>query len=492
MSAVTYPAHIDAQLEPRLSRWIWLVKWFLVIPHLVVLAFLWVAFVVLSIGAFFSILFTGRYPRSIFEFNVGVLRWSWRVSYYTYGALGTDRYPPFTLAEVPDYPAHFEVEYPEHLSRGLVLIKWWLLAIPHYLIIGLFVGGGAWAAWRTDTGNASWGGGAGLITILVLISAVMLAFTGRYPQSMFDLVLGLNRWVLRVAAYAGLMTDEYPPFRLDMGGHEQSATLSVPPSGAGTVTAAPTTAPEQAAPTYGPPQGRGGWTPARIIGVVVGALLVLTSIGMLATGGTALWADRTQRDAANYISLGTDTFDSNGYAVATDRITLEGLGVHWGDVGTVIGKVRFEVTSTTGKPVFIGITRANSATTYLNGVAYTTVGDVSRQNQDRTDHLGTAPSTLPTSTNIWTAKASGAGEQTLIWPVKNGTWTIVAMNADGSPGVSIEARTAATLPALPWIATGLLVGGAVFLVGGVLLIMVPVRRASGQTGRSQPTYVVPS
>jgi len=223
-----YPLRVTATLDTHLNRWLWLVKWVLAIPHYLILAVLWLCFMVLSVVAFFAILFTGRYPRGIFDFNVGVLRWSWRVGYYTYGALGTDQYPPFTLGDVPDYPAHLEISYPEHLSRGLVLVKWWLLAIPQYLIVGLFAGGGLWAAGEaSDKGNWGWNGG-GLISLLVLIAGVVLLVSGSYPRGLFDLILGLNRWVLRVAAYTALMTDAYPPFRLDTGGADPATTVIAP------------------------------------------------------------------------------------------------------------------------------------------------------------------------------------------------------------------------------------------------------------------------
>lgn len=232
-----YPVRVEGRLDPP-SRGLWLVKWLLAIPHFIVLAFLWIAFAVVTLIAGIAILITGRYPRGLFEFNTGVLRWTWRVSYYSYAVLGTDQYPPFTLADVAEYPARLDVAYPERLSRGLVLIKWWLLIIPHYLIVSALTGGGSASQvtiqqvdgqqWTVvDSGQAAAGGG--LLGVLVFIAAVALLFTARYPRGLFDFVMGINRWIYRVIVYAALMTDHYPPFRLDSGGSEPAPQPPTPP-----------------------------------------------------------------------------------------------------------------------------------------------------------------------------------------------------------------------------------------------------------------------
>ncbi|MBK1783173.1 DUF4389 domain-containing protein [Prauserella cavernicola] len=462
-----YPVRVEAALDPALSRWLWLVKWLLAIPHYILLALLWIAFVVLTVVAFFAILITGSYPRPIFDFNVGVLRWSWRVHYYTYAALGTDRYPPFTLADEPGYPARLDIDYPERLSRGLVLIKWWLLAIPQYFVVGVFVGGGLWfASSYSQNSGYQWAAG-GLVGILVFIAGVVLLFTGRYPRPVFDFVLGMDRWVVRVAAYAGLMTDRYPPFRLDLGGQDPGGPVYAH-------------APEPVTPPLGHP----GWTPGRIVSVVLGGILVLTSMGLLTGGGALLWADRNDRDADGFLGF-SHTLDTGGYALVSERIGLSDTDTDWVAVAGLAGDVRVRVTGTDpADDVFVGIARSGDAQRYLSGVRYSTVTDP--EQPTLTQHGGGAPPARPGAEDIWVAEAGGRGTQTVYWPSRSGTWTVVAMNANGSPGVDVRVDAGAKAPALTWIAVGLLALGVVLLAGGVALVAIPVQRASRTPGPPRP------
>jgi hypothetical protein len=449
-----YPVRVEAELDAP-SRWLWLVKWILIIPHAFVLAFLWIAFCAVTCFAFFAILLTGRYPRAAFEFNVVVLRWSWRVAYYTYSALGTDRYPPFTLDETPDYPAHLEVVYPEHLSRGLVLVKWWLLAIPHYVVVALLVGG-AWFV--TSSGLRV---GSGVIGILVLVAAVTLAVTGRYPQSLYDLVLGLNRWVLRVAAYAGLMTDEYPPFRLDVGGSEgPPSTLTVPAG-----TAAPTS------------QRASGWTGPRIVALIAGVVLMLGSLGALGAGVTGLVFDTTQRDADGYIATDVHRYTTSGYA-----LTSEGVDVRFEEPSlrfarALFGRARVQVRPTGVEPLFVGVAESSDVEPYLAGVERAVVENIGRGTEFRTVDHG-VPAGPPSDEDLWVASRTGSGPQTLALPVREGSWTLVVMHADAARGLSADVSVGVTAPNLATLAVVALAIGALMLTSGAALMIYAVTRSS--------------
>jgi hypothetical protein len=466
-----YPVHVVADDTPLASRWLWVVKWLLALPHYVVLVFLWAAFVVLSLVALVAILVTGRYPRAIFDFNVGVLRWSWRVAYYAYGALATDRYPPFTLAEVDDYPAHLEVEYPERLSRGLVLLKWWLLAIPHYIVVGVFLGTGTWAVRQAEDWRLVWGGG--LVGILVLVAAVVLAVTGGYPRTVYDLLLGLNRWVLRVAAYAGLMTDQYPPFRLDLGPQEPDDAIVLPRAGAGA--AVPATGPAAPPAPATTPSRRTGWSAGRVVSVVAGSTLALAALGLLVGGGALVVADRTMRDGG-YLTGVPRHVSSTGYAVVVGDVMLEGPGPDGAFPARAIGDLRFRVTpDDASAPVFVGIAPDADVDAFLAGVARTVPGE--NAGTDRTI-AGTAPAAPPRTQSIWDVQSVGTGERELVWTPREGRWSMVLMNADGAAGVAADVDVGATVPWLDGVGTAVLGTGFVVLAAGVVLVAVAVRRAS--------------
>jgi hypothetical protein len=439
------PVRLRGRPDRQLSSWLWLVKWFLVVPHLIVLTFLWIAFWILTVFAFFAILITGRYPRGPFDFNVGVMRWTWRVAFYAYGALGTDRYPPFSLREQPNYPATLEVVYPKRLSRGLVLIKSWLLAIPHYLVIGFFVGGAGYVGWRW--GDTVLLGGSGLISILVLIGAVILLFTGKYPKGIQDFVLGMDRWVVRVGAYAALMTDEYPPFRLDTGPNEAQTE----------------TPRDDTTKSGGGHLGSGGRTAA----VVFGALALLVGVGLTAGGGVALWADQAQRDTDGYITTAPQHFGTAAQVLRFEDVEVHGLP-DW-----MLGDVRIGVDSTTR--VFVGIGPTDDVSRYLGGAVQDRGMPFNTQRMwgGRWANGQLAP---PEQQRFWTVSAVGSGSRELIWDVPDGRWTMVVLNDDTTSGVDVDLSFGATAPGLAAAGIGLLGAGAVTLAGGVLLLYVGLRR----------------
>ena len=466
-----YPVALSGELDEKLSRWLWLVKWILAIPHYIVLAFLWLAVLALTVIAFFAILITGRYPRGIFDFNVGVFRWTWRVAFYSYGALGTDRYPPFTLDDVADYPARLEIDYPESLSRGLVLVKWWLLAIPHYIIVGLLVGGGSYAASRVDDWVWSIGFETGLIGILVLVAGFSLLFTTRYPRGLFDFILGLDRWVARVAGYVLLMRDEYPPFRLDQGGTEEP--LEAPADALAVTTGDDTTAPPATATATA--TATGGSTAGRIVLVVVGVIAGVIALGLLAGGCALVAVDRTQRDDDGFLMSPSQEFASPTYAVVSETADLDTDGAEWA-LDAFLGTVR--VTSESDRDVFVGIGPAADVDAFLAGVEHDVVDDLdSSGDPEYSRQAGDAsPRAAPGTEDFWVASQTGAGERSLDWEPVDGDWRVVLMNGDAARGVSSDLSIGAELDSVLWIGLGSLLFGVAFAAAAALAITAGVRR----------------
>ena len=395
-----------------------------------------------------------------------MLRWTWRVAFYSYGALGTDRYPPFTLGAAPDYPATLDVAYPGELSRGLVLVKWWLLAIPHYLLVGVFLGGGWFAgrgAWDRGGDEWGWGGGPGLIALLVLIAAIALLFTRRYPRGVFDFVLGLDRWVARVAAYAGLMTDAYPPFRLDQGGEEKLGTREAEEP--------PAPSPPSGAVESAPPAGRGA---GGVILLVAGSIAALLAFALLAGGCAAVVVDRTQRDDDGFLMSPTEDFSTATYAIASESADVDINGPDWA-AKDFLGTVR--IRSESERPVFVGIARESDVAEYLDGVEHAVVTEIGREPR-YSERPGGAPEGPPADQPFWAASATGAGEQALEWEPEDGSWNAVVMNADGSRGVSADLSIGAELDPVIWIAIGLLVAGGLLAATAAVAITAGIRRGS--------------
>jgi hypothetical protein len=198
LAATPYPTQLGFQGSPQIARWRPLVQWLLAIPQLLIANALSALRGVLTLIALFTVLFTRRIPRPLFDAISMTFRYEWRVM--SYALFLREDYPPFDFQPTADddgVDPHTRVTftYPEQMSRWQPLVKW-LLAIPHYfVVVGLVI--------------------AAMAVVLVGFFAVLI--TGEYPRGLRDFLVGVYRYNLRVQAYIGLLTDQYPPFTLQAG-----------------------------------------------------------------------------------------------------------------------------------------------------------------------------------------------------------------------------------------------------------------------------------
>jgi hypothetical protein len=215
----------------------------------------------------------------------------------------------------------------------------------------------------------------------------------------------------------------------------------------------------------------------RIILVVLGSIGILLGLGLLAGGGFLLWADRTQREGG-YLTTPSERFETPTYALTRARLEVDGSGPDWVWNDNWFGKVRIRGESAaSGKPLFIGIGPEAAVAQYLGRVAHANVEDI---NLDpfRVEYRptpGGSPRQPPTAQDFWAASASGPGTQTVTWKVRDGDWSVVLMNADGSRQVIANVDLGAKLSFLLWLAIGLLVGGAVLVAGSAALAVLAAR-----------------
>ncbi len=193
VSSDPYPVQLVGSYQGQVNRFLWLIKWILVIPHIIVLWLLSLPVLLTTPIAWLAVIILGRYPPLLWSYHVGLLRWGWRVNFYAYEVGNTDQYPPFSFASREDYPADLAVEFPANSSRLTALFRW-LLIIPHWIVTAIL----------TE-----------IVGILVLFALIILLFSGRYPEGLFNIVMGMNRWIYRVNAYGWLLADKYPPFSFD-------------------------------------------------------------------------------------------------------------------------------------------------------------------------------------------------------------------------------------------------------------------------------------
>ena len=214
----------------------------------------------------------------------------------------------------------------------------------------------------------------------------------------------------------------------------------------------------------------------RVVLIVLGSIGVLFGLAVMAGGGFLLWADRTQREDG-YLTTPTERFATPTYALTRTRLEVDTHGSGWVLNDSWFGKVRIRGESPGSKTLFMGIGRQAEVARYLATVAHTDVRDIDFDPFKATylRVAGGAPDGPPTEQHFWAASASGAGTQTLTWKVRDGDWSVVLMNADGSRGVVADVDLGAKLSFLLWVAIGLLIGGVLVTGGSTALIVLAAR-----------------
>jgi hypothetical protein len=212
----------------------------------------------------------------------------------------------------------------------------------------------------------------------------------------------------------------------------------------------------------------------RVLLLVFGSIALLIALALLAGGGAAVWG-LSQRDGAGYFTSGTHELSTGSYALASDSLDVGTDAPGW-VFRDHFATVRIQATSS--QPIFIGIGRTSAVDRYLAGVQHDQIADLDLDpfSVSYRHRSGSAPPGQPAGQSFWRAKASGSGTQTISWPLEKGNWSVVAMNADASRGVTVDTRLGARLPYLRWIVIGFLAGGGLVLLIGSSLIYLGARR----------------
>jgi hypothetical protein len=194
-TVVPHPVELEFHGDAHIARWRPLVHWLLVIPQMFVVYALTCVRGVLTLISFFTVLFTKTIPRSLFDVTAMTFRYEWRAT--SYALFLHEDYPPFDFRPAADddgVEPHTTVSmtHPEQLDRWKPLYKW-ILAIPQYVVLL----------------------GLAITSFFVVIAGFFaVVVTGEYPEGPRNFLVGAYRYNLRVQAYVGLLTDQYPPFTL--------------------------------------------------------------------------------------------------------------------------------------------------------------------------------------------------------------------------------------------------------------------------------------